>query len=37
MPVFADVRPDTLNLDPAAVEAAITERTRAIVAVDMFG
>ncbi len=36
-PVFADVDERTLNLDPAAVEAAITERTRAIVAVDMFG
>jgi len=36
-PVFADVDPATLNMDPAAVEAAITERTRAIVAVDMFG
>jgi dTDP-4-amino-4,6-dideoxygalactose transaminase len=36
-PVFADVDPVTLNLDPSAVEAAITERTRAIVAVDMFG
>jgi perosamine synthetase len=36
-PVFADVDPITLNLDPAAVEAAVTERTRAIVAVDMFG
>src|SRR5207244_9057300 len=36
-PVFPDVDPVTLNLDPAAVEAAITERTRAIVAVDMFG
>jgi perosamine synthetase len=36
-PVFADVDPVTLNLDPAAVEAAITGRTRAIVAVDMFG
>ena len=36
-PVFADVDPLTLNLDPAAAEAAITERTRAIVAVDMFG
>jgi len=36
-PVFADVDPVTLNLDSAAVEAAITERTRAIVAVDMFG
>ena len=36
-PVFADVDPHTLNLDPAAVEAAITPRTRGIVAVDMFG
>ncbi len=36
-PVFADVDPQTLNLDPAAVEAAITERTRAIIAVDIYG
>jgi len=36
-PVFADVDPRTWNLDPAAVEAAITERTKAVVAVDMFG
>jgi perosamine synthetase len=36
-PVFADVDPRTYNLDPAAVEAAITERTRALVAVDIFG
>jgi perosamine synthetase len=36
-PVFADVDPRTLNLDPAAVEEAITERTKAVVAVDMFG
>ncbi|MFN2471529.1 MAG: DegT/DnrJ/EryC1/StrS family aminotransferase [Gaiellaceae bacterium] len=36
-PVFADVDERTLNLDPAAVEAALTERTRAMVAVDMFG
>ena len=36
-PVFADVDPRTLNLDPSAVEAAITARTRGIVAVDMFG
>jgi perosamine synthetase len=36
-PVFADVDARTLNMDPAAVEAAVTERTRAIVAVDMFG
>jgi perosamine synthetase len=36
-PVFADVDPKTLNLDPTAVEAAITDRTKGIVAVDMFG
>ena len=36
-PVFADVDPRTLNMDPQAVEAAVTERTKAIVAVDMFG
>ena len=36
-PVFADVDPRTLNLDPAAVEAAITKQTKAVVAVDMFG
>ena len=37
MPVFADIDPETLNLDPAAVEAAITPLTRAVVAVDIFG
>jgi perosamine synthetase len=36
-PVFADVDPRTLNLDPAAVEAAVTERTKAVVAVDIYG
>jgi perosamine synthetase len=36
-PVFADVDRGTWNLDPDAVEAAITERTKAVVAVDMFG
>jgi perosamine synthetase len=36
-PVFADIDPRTFNLDPAAVEAAITPRTTAIVAVDIFG
>jgi perosamine synthetase len=36
-PVFVDVDPRTLNLDPDAVEAAISERTKGIVAVDMFG
>ena len=36
-PVFADVDARTLNMDPAAVEAAVTPRTRAIVAVDIYG
>jgi perosamine synthetase len=36
-PVFVDVDPRTLNLDPGAVEAAVTERTRGILAVDIFG
>ena len=36
-PVFADIDPHTLNLDPAAVEAAVTDRTKAVVAVDIFG
>ena len=36
-PVFADIDSRTLNLDPSAVEAAITSRTRAIVGVDIFG
>jgi dTDP-4-amino-4,6-dideoxygalactose transaminase len=37
VPVFADVDPDTLNLDPAAAEAAITEKTRAIITVHVAG
>ena len=36
-PVFADIDPHTYNLDVAAVESAITEKTKAIVAVDIFG
>jgi perosamine synthetase len=36
-PVFADIDPRTLNLDPPAVEATITPRTKAILAVDIFG
>jgi dTDP-4-amino-4,6-dideoxygalactose transaminase len=35
--VFADIDPRTLNIDPAAVEAAITSRTRAILAVHYAG
>ncbi|UOQ67901.1 DegT/DnrJ/EryC1/StrS family aminotransferase [Hymenobacter volaticus] len=37
VPVPADVRPDTFNLDPAAVEAALTPRTGAIIVVHLFG
>lgn len=37
VPIFVDVREDTLNLDETKVEAAITERTRAIVAVHYAG
>jgi dTDP-4-amino-4,6-dideoxygalactose transaminase len=36
-PVFADVRDDTLNIDPAHVRELITERTKAIVPVDLYG
>jgi perosamine synthetase len=36
-PVFADIDPRSFNLDPAAVEAAVTPRTKAVVAVDIFG
>jgi len=36
-PVLVDVEPDTLNIDPARVEAAITPRTRAIIAVHYAG
>ena len=36
-PVFADIDPMTLNLDPDAVRAAVSERTRAILPVHIFG
>jgi perosamine synthetase len=36
-PVFVDIDERTLNVDPAAVEAAITPRTRAIVPIHIFG
>jgi dTDP-4-amino-4,6-dideoxygalactose transaminase len=36
-PVFVDIRPDTLNLDEAKVEAAVTPRTRAIVPIHYAG
>jgi dTDP-4-amino-4,6-dideoxygalactose transaminase len=37
VPVFADIDPDTLNLSPAAAEAAITPRTKAIIPVHFAG
>lgn len=37
IPVFVDIRPDTLNIDETLIEAAITERTRAIVPVHYAG
>ncbi|MCW3009802.1 MAG: Glutamine--scyllo-inositol transaminase [Solirubrobacterales bacterium] len=36
-PVFADIDPRTLNLDPQAAEAALTERTTAVLPVHIFG
>src|SRR6478609_6109563 len=36
-PVFVDVEADSMNIDPKKVEAAITERTRAIMPVHIYG
>jgi len=36
-PVFTDVRPETYNLDPAELERRITPRTRAVIAVHLYG
>jgi perosamine synthetase len=36
-PVFADIDPETYNLSPAAVEKAITKKTKAILPVDLYG
>ncbi|MBI3158059.1 MAG: DegT/DnrJ/EryC1/StrS aminotransferase family protein [Chloroflexi bacterium] len=36
-PVFVDIQPDTFNIDPALIEAAITTRAKAIMPVHLFG
>jgi dTDP-4-amino-4,6-dideoxygalactose transaminase len=36
-PVFVDVDPDSYNIDPAGIEGRITEKTRAIIPVHLFG
>jgi dTDP-4-amino-4,6-dideoxygalactose transaminase/nucleoside-diphosphate-sugar epimerase len=36
-PVFADIQPDTLNMDPEALERAVTPRTKAIIPVHLAG
>ena len=36
-PVFVDIEPDTYNLDPHLIERAVTEKTKALIAVDIFG
>ena len=36
-PVFVDIEPRTFNLEPSAVGAAIGDRTKAVIAVDLFG
>ncbi len=36
-PVYVDIQPDTCNIDPALIEAAVTPRTRAIMPVSLYG
>jgi UDP-2-acetamido-2-deoxy-ribo-hexuluronate aminotransferase len=37
VPVFVDIQPDTCNIDPALIEAAITSKTKAIIPVSLYG
>ncbi len=37
VPIFTDIKPDTYNIDPELIEDAITEKTRAIMPVHIFG
>lgn len=37
IPIFADIEPETFNLDPVSVEKNISDRTRAILVTDIFG
>ena len=37
VPVFVDIEPDTYNIDPKKIEAAITDKTRCIIPVHLFG
>ncbi len=37
VPVFVDIQPDTANIDPTLIEAAITPRTKAIMPVSLYG
>ncbi|MEE8142964.1 MAG: DegT/DnrJ/EryC1/StrS family aminotransferase, partial [Planctomycetota bacterium] len=36
-PIFVDIEPDTFNLDPSRIESAVSERTKAIIPVHLFG
>lgn len=37
VPVFVDIEPDTYNIDPEELERKVTTRTKAVMAVDVFG
>ncbi len=37
IPVFVDIEPDTYNIDPAKIEEKITDKTKAIIAVHLYG